>query len=232
MVRSHGFWAEVCSRLRAVDRAGELHQLLAPFSGQLASANGVTVFGSIDWALGILAATQERYEQAEGHFAAAAEIEASLGAPLFLARTHVGWARALIARGRPEDLERAQTMLEKAEDTATRLGAGGITRDVAECRAALAATGRDRPLTLPECQSLVCSGSGGCGRPGRVGRQRSRSTRLNNSAVLIDRTMPAQQTGQCRFRGTSQRSGTRSPSTIAANEKRVSMVVPAALALV
>jgi hypothetical protein len=43
-------------------------------------------------------------------------------APLFLARTHVGWARALIARGRPEDLECAQTMLEQARDTAARLG--------------------------------------------------------------------------------------------------------------
>ena len=98
--------------------------------------------GSIAWALGMLAATLERYEQAEGHFAAAAEIEERLGAPLFLARTHAGWARALIARGRPEDLERAQHMLEQAEDTAARLGGGGITREVAECRAALAAIQR------------------------------------------------------------------------------------------
>jgi hypothetical protein len=30
-------------------------------------------------------------------------------------------------------------MLEQAEDTAGRLGADGITREVAECRAALAA---------------------------------------------------------------------------------------------
>ena len=56
-----------------------------------------------------------------------------------LARTRAGWARALIARGRPEDLDRAQHMLEQAEDTAERLGAGGITREVAECHAALAA---------------------------------------------------------------------------------------------
>jgi len=111
---------------------------LAPFSGQLAT-DGVLVFGTIAWALGTLAATLERYEEAEGDFAAAAELEESLGARLFLARTHVGWARALIARGRPEDLERAQTMLEQAHYTAGRLGAEGITRAVAECRAALAA---------------------------------------------------------------------------------------------
>jgi class 3 adenylate cyclase/tetratricopeptide (TPR) repeat protein len=132
-------WALACSRLRVVDRAGELYELLAPYSGQLA-ASDTYVLGSIAWALGTLATTLERYEEAERHFAAAAEIETRLGTALLLARTHVGWARALIARGRPEDLERAQPMLEKAEDTASRSGAESITREIAECRAALATT--------------------------------------------------------------------------------------------
>jgi tetratricopeptide (TPR) repeat protein len=132
------FWAEACSRLRVLDRAGELYKFLAPFSGQLA-ASDIAAWGSIARALGALAATLGRYEEAEGHFAAAAEIEERFGAPLLLARTHAGWARALIARGRPEDLDRAQQMLEQAKDAAGRLGAEGITREVAESRAALAA---------------------------------------------------------------------------------------------
>ena len=82
--------------------------------------------GSTPWALGTLAETLERYEQAEGHFAAASEIEERLGAPLFLARTRAAWAQALIARGRPEDLERAQTML--AGRGACRSGSGGVPR--------------------------------------------------------------------------------------------------------
>ena len=131
--------ADACSRLRVVGRAGALYDLLAPFSGQLASAGGAFVYGSIAWALGTLASTQELYEEAEGHFAAAAEFEQRLGAPLFLARTHAGWARALIARGGREDLERAQQMLGQAEETAESLGGGLVTREVAECRAALAA---------------------------------------------------------------------------------------------
>ena len=98
-------------------------------------AGGTIVTGSIDWALGILAMTLERYEDADGHFATAAEIEERLGAPLLLARTHAGWARALIARGRSEDLERAQHMLEQAENS---VGAEGIAREIAECRTALA----------------------------------------------------------------------------------------------
>jgi class 3 adenylate cyclase/tetratricopeptide (TPR) repeat protein len=131
-------WAEVCSRPGLEDRAGEVYELLAPFSGQLASG-GSLVYGTIAWSLGTLATTLKRYEQAEIHFAAAAEIEQDLGAPLLLARTHASWARALIARGQRADLDRAQTMLEQAHDTAAHLGAGGITREVAECRATFAA---------------------------------------------------------------------------------------------
>jgi class 3 adenylate cyclase len=131
-------WTDVCSRLRVPDRAGELYELSAPFCGQLVAA-GAHVVGSFSWALGRLAATLERYEQAEGHFAAAAEIEQRLGAPLLLARTQAAWAGALIARGHPEDRDNAQTMLQQAQDTAARLGAGGIAREVVECRVALAA---------------------------------------------------------------------------------------------
>ena len=120
-------------------QAVKLYELLAPFSGQIAAPPG-NVLGTFAWMLGTLAATLERYEQAERHFAAAAEIDEHLGAPLFVARAHAGWARTLILRGRPDDLERARPMLEQAEEAAGRLGAGRITRDVEESRAALAAT--------------------------------------------------------------------------------------------
>jgi hypothetical protein len=134
-------WAEACSRLGVRDRGGEAYELLAPFSGQFV-AGGSMVSGSIDWALGELAATLERHGDADRHFAAAAEFLQRLGAPLFLARTRAGWARALIDRGRAEDIGRAWAMLEQADDSAARLGAAAITRQVAECRAALAAARR------------------------------------------------------------------------------------------
>jgi len=131
-------WADACSRLELDARADELYELLAPLAGVLA-VSGALVAGSVAWALGALATTLGRHEQAEGHFAAATEIEERFGAPLFLARTHVGWARALIARGQAGDLERAQQMLEHAEEVAGRLGGGLVTREAAECRTALAA---------------------------------------------------------------------------------------------
>ena len=136
-------WAIVCARLQIVDRAGELHELLAPFADRL-TVSGALVSGSIPSTLGSLATTLERYEQAEEHFAAAAEIEERFGAPLFLARTRASWARALIARGRPEDLDRAQHMLEQAEEVAERLGGGFVTREVAEGRAVLGALSASR----------------------------------------------------------------------------------------
>jgi class 3 adenylate cyclase/tetratricopeptide (TPR) repeat protein len=132
------FWTEACVRVEALDRAGELYALLEPVAGQVAVA-GVDPYGSFDWALGTLARALERYEQAENHFAAAAQIEERLGAPLFLARTRTAWARTLIARGHPEDLERAEQMLEQADEVAGRLGAQGLTREVSECRSARAA---------------------------------------------------------------------------------------------
>ena len=134
-------WADACSRLSIPDRASELHELLAPFSGQLA-VSGAHVYGSFDWALGaVLAASRGPCEEAEIHFAAAADIETRLCAPLLLARTQARWSRALIMRGDPEDLSRARPMLERAEDTAGRLAAEGIRQEIAKCRAELGAAG-------------------------------------------------------------------------------------------
>jgi len=127
-------WADACARLGLSERAGELYELLQPFPGQVAAAT--FIYGPTDWALGTLATTLERHEQAEDHFAAAAELDERLGAVLLLARTRSGWARTLIARGGPADIERAEQMLGQAEEVAVWHGAGLVSREVAECRAA------------------------------------------------------------------------------------------------
>jgi class 3 adenylate cyclase len=133
-------WADVCYRLGLPEQARELYSLLEPFSGRLAAA-GSYASGSTDWALGALALTLGHDEQVERHFALAAEIEERFGAPLFLARSRAAWARALLARGSAQDLERAQLMLEQAEALAEPLGGGLVLREVEECRNALAAIG-------------------------------------------------------------------------------------------
>jgi hypothetical protein len=132
--------ADACSRVGAIEQARQLYELLAPFSGQFA-VSGAHVYGSIDWALAVVCTTLSQFDEAEQYFAAAAEIEGRLGAPLLLARTHTRWARALIARGRSGDLQRAQGMLEHAEHVVGRLGAHGISLEVAQCRREQAAAG-------------------------------------------------------------------------------------------
>jgi class 3 adenylate cyclase len=131
-------WADVCRRLAETDRARELLDLLRPFAGQFMAA-GSTVWGSASWALGTLAATVADYEQAELHLAAAAEQEQRLGAPLFLARTHAVWGRALLARARPEDAERANVLLERARSAARELDAAGILQEAAPAARAMGA---------------------------------------------------------------------------------------------
>ena len=126
-------WADACSLLGVAEQAETVFGLLSPFSGQLA-VSGAHVYGSIDFALGALAATLERYEEAEQHFAAAAALETKLEAPLLLARTHARWARALITRDPHKDVGRAEMMLERAERSARETGAGGISRDIADAR--------------------------------------------------------------------------------------------------
>jgi class 3 adenylate cyclase len=128
-------WAEVCSDLALRDRSEELYKLMAPFAGQVASGGSV-LYGSFDWALGSLAANLERPEEAEEHFAAAAQLDQGFCGPLFLARTNASWASMLIARGRPDDLDRAVPMLDQAEQAARGAGAAAIIEKVAEGRSA------------------------------------------------------------------------------------------------
>jgi tetratricopeptide (TPR) repeat protein len=137
-------WAEVCSELGLEDRAQGLYDLLVPFSAQIASGGSI-LYGSFAWVLGKLAATLELYEQADEHFALAARVDQNFGVPLFLARTHASWARALIERGRPEDLDRVGPMLEQAEQAAQFSGAEGITRVITKCKDDLATINRPRP---------------------------------------------------------------------------------------
>jgi hypothetical protein len=52
--------------------------------------------------LGLLAAALGRDEQADEHFVHAIEIQERDGTLVWTARAHLGWAEALVARGRTE----------------------------------------------------------------------------------------------------------------------------------
>jgi hypothetical protein len=86
------------------------------------------VAGSVAHYLGLLATTLARFDEAEGHFTAASATHAHLGAPPWLARTRLEWARMLVGRGGCGDAERARELLTQALATARELGLAGVER--------------------------------------------------------------------------------------------------------
>jgi class 3 adenylate cyclase len=76
----------------------------------------------------LLATTLERYDEAGRHFAAAEAGHAHVGAPTWLARTRLEWARMLLCRRADGDAERARELLAAALATARELGLGSIER--------------------------------------------------------------------------------------------------------
>ncbi len=121
-------YAEIAARLGATGAAGSIYEKLQPYRDQIVNSI-LTVTGSVERTLGLLAATLGRWDAAEQHFAAAAETHERLGAKLFLARTWMNWGRALLARREPSDSERAVALLRRASELAREHGGGAVVRD-------------------------------------------------------------------------------------------------------
>jgi DNA-binding SARP family transcriptional activator/tetratricopeptide (TPR) repeat protein len=109
--------AEAAATLHDRERASVLCELLRPFAGQLiVMFDGASCLGTADRHLGMLAATLERFDEAEHWFSSALALEERIGAPLFAARTRRWYARALSARG---ETERARRMEYEADAVAS-----------------------------------------------------------------------------------------------------------------
>ena len=75
------YLAEVCAFLQDTARAATLYQLLLPYAGHNVVVGGVVVcYGSASHYLGMLAATMERWDDAEQHFQEALAMNARIGA--------------------------------------------------------------------------------------------------------------------------------------------------------
>jgi len=66
--------------------------------------------------------------EAEARFSYAEATHERIGAPAWLARTRLEWARMLLARKGSGDTERARTLLAQGLATARELGLGGVER--------------------------------------------------------------------------------------------------------
>jgi class 3 adenylate cyclase len=106
--------AWLCARLGRDDCVPRLRSNLEPYADQfVVGAFGGWLLGSVAFYLGLLARTVGDWPEAEAYFAAAAATHERMGAPAWLARTRLEWARMLLTRGEPGDGERAHELLSQ-----------------------------------------------------------------------------------------------------------------------
>jgi class 3 adenylate cyclase len=118
--------AEVCATLHDVERATVLYRHLNSHPDQFGAMGNVAATGSVSHYLGLLAPSLGLLEEADAHFTAATARH--VGAPTWLARTQLEWARMLLIRRQPGDAERACELLGGALTTARELGLANVER--------------------------------------------------------------------------------------------------------
>jgi tetratricopeptide (TPR) repeat protein len=123
-------YAEVAAHLQDEAASEVLYELLLPWAGQVVYS-GISAWGCVDHHLGAVAAVIGRYAEAEEHLRRAAELNASLRAPIWVARTELATARLLLLRDGPQDRERGRTLLGRAASVAQRLGSATLARRAA-----------------------------------------------------------------------------------------------------
>lgn len=97
--------------------------VLAAHAGPVAVlATGHLCLGSVDRSRGDVALTLGRYDEAVERYERAIELETALGARVYANRSRLGLARALVAQGGDEDLERAAEVAAAALRVAEELG--------------------------------------------------------------------------------------------------------------
>jgi class 3 adenylate cyclase len=134
-------WAMVAHHLHEPDAAAAAAGLLGPWHAQVAFT-GAHVFGSVALPVALCESVTKRFDLAEEHFDEALAAHERLRAPIWSARTRLGWARMLQSRSGPGDLERAHELARSAQTTARELGCASIERDASTLL--VPADGRER----------------------------------------------------------------------------------------
>lgn len=122
-----------CARLGDPALALPLYNLLLPFADVITGCL-IGWSGSARHHLGMLATVLGSLATAEAHFSAAEATHELIGAPAWLARTRLEWARMLLTRREPGDAERARDLLDQALTTARELGLANLERRAVELR--------------------------------------------------------------------------------------------------
>lgn len=130
-IASVAYLAEVCACLADTAAAPRLVELLMPYRGRNIVFGAHTAsFGAADRLLGLLAATLQRWEDAERHFEQAIAFDERTGGRPWLARSQHAFAVMLGRRGGPGDAERARALLVDARAAARKLGMRSLEDEV------------------------------------------------------------------------------------------------------
>ncbi len=125
--------ARVCRIVDAPTVASTLFELLEPYAGRgVVVGPGLTYVGTVDRALGQLAAIVGDCDAAVEYFDAALAREDVVGARPWLAETQVDAARVRLERRAPEDEELAADLLEAARGIADEIQMDWLAREAAE----------------------------------------------------------------------------------------------------
>lgn len=116
------FYTDAASRVRALDAAALVYELMTPWQDQFVWS-GALGYGHLRLWLGVAAATLGRDDEADEHFAFACRFHEDNGLRLWSARSELGWAEALAARG---EGTRAQEHARRALSLARAHGYGLI----------------------------------------------------------------------------------------------------------
>jgi DNA-binding CsgD family transcriptional regulator/tetratricopeptide (TPR) repeat protein len=162
-----GYLADVCTFLGDANRAPTLYSFLEPYDGHnLVAGPHVACYGAAARNLGMLAATMQRWDDAERHFESAVEMNSRQRARPWLAHTQYEYAVMLLARKRPADRALAVKRLEGALATSLELGMQALTERIERLRQpAQGAPGKPRfPAGLSarevEVLRLLAAGNG------------------------------------------------------------------------
>jgi DNA-binding CsgD family transcriptional regulator len=130
------YLSEVCAFLGDARHAATLYQFLLPHNGyNILVGPTAACYGAAARYLGMLAATMSCWEEAQRHFADALAMNARMGAKPWLAHTQHEYARMLLNRGHPDDIEKAAALLDEALATSRELGMHALAERVVTLQA-------------------------------------------------------------------------------------------------
>lgn len=148
----YAFGLAVAAALGETDDVAELYDLLAPYRGHHA-VSGMTAmvyFGPVELWLGVGAAHLGRADQAVADLEHATRACTENGAAGFRVEAQYELARALLARGRPGDVEQARSLLAAARAKAVALGMAPLTDKITASRSKASHVEPGRALTRRE----------------------------------------------------------------------------------